>query len=445
MSIALSQVRADRAVRSVLESQWNGDPMVLLDSPPGAGKTGIVERLAVQAIGLMAERCMIATQTNEQAFDLCRRLARGFPRLSFVFFARQGLAIPADVCFLANLNIVHSPRDFPQGPVAVIANAAKWSWIRDDIEPFDLQIVDESYQLPDYRFHQIAGLAHRHVLVGDPGQIAPIITCEIERWRCDPAGPHVACPSALVTRHPDIRRISLPVSRRLPTDTAAFVQPAFYPDLPFTALVNGHERRLGTVPLEGDALDPAIDLACDGATIVSLEIPPLITGIYDTQASSTIIRLIERLLARQATVTDEAGRRPLKPGTIGVVCTHVAQVNAVRERLPDNCAEVLVETADRFQGLERQVMIVHHPLSGRADAGAFHLDAGRLCVMLSRHRVACFVVARGGIEPLLHHYAPGGNRALGMYNDPEFEGWRAHVTLLAHLEKQGRIVRLQHG
>jgi trehalose/maltose hydrolase-like predicted phosphorylase len=48
---------ADNAVRRVLETQWDGVPAVRLDSPPGAGKTGIVERLAVQSLGLLHERC----------------------------------------------------------------------------------------------------------------------------------------------------------------------------------------------------------------------------------------------------------------------------------------------------------------------------------------------------------------------------------------------------
>jgi Ni2+-binding GTPase involved in maturation of urease and hydrogenase len=68
---------ADEAVRRVLQTQWDGVPAVRLDSPPGAGKTGIVERLAVQSLGLLHERCMIATITNEQAFDVARRLASG--------------------------------------------------------------------------------------------------------------------------------------------------------------------------------------------------------------------------------------------------------------------------------------------------------------------------------------------------------------------------------
>ncbi len=86
-------------------------------------------------------------------------------------------------------------------------------------------------------------------------------------------------------------------------------------------------------------------------------------------------------------------------------------------------------------------MLVHHPLSGRADAGAFHLDAGRLCVMLSRHRIACFVVGRAGMEAMLLRHAPAGDRIPGLAEDPEFEGWRAHLSLLAQLREERRLVR----
>jgi hypothetical protein len=101
-----------------------------------------------------------------------------------------------------------------------------------------------------------------------------------------------------------------------------------------------------------------------------------------------------------------------------------------------------VETADRFQGLERPVLVAWHPLSGRAEASPFHLEAGRLCVMLSRHRVACFLIARAGIEVLLLRYAPSGDRVLGLPGDPELEGWRAHLSILQRLRGDDRTVTL---
>ncbi len=127
---------------------------------------------------------------------------------------------------------------------------------------------------------------------------------------------------------------------------------------------------------------------------------------------------------------------------IVVAGAHVSQVNRIRERLPLDLSEVFVETSDRFQGLERPVMLIYLPLSGRADASVFHLDAGRLCVMASRHRIVCFLVCRAGIEDLLLRYAPSGDRVLGLDEDTEFNGWQAHLTIARRLRERDRIIRL---
>jgi hypothetical protein len=438
------QELADAAVRRVLETQWQGVPAVRLDSPPGAGKTGIVERLAVQSLALLRERCMIATQTNEQAFDLARRLAYGFPRHTFHLLKRKDLALPAELTQAQNLRVVEAFDELPAGPCVVIANAWKWSWIQHHEQSFDLQIVDEAFQLPDFRFHQIAVLARRFVLVGDPGQIAPVIGCEIERWQCDPTGPHVPCPVALLKRHENVLRLTLPVSRRLVQDTVDFVQPAFYPNLQFSALSpNGARTPAFATPISGRRpIDQALDAAERGVSVSFVELPARIAGEVDEELAAMLVSLAERTLERSGRIREGNTSTTLTAANVGIVCAHVSQVNAVRERLPSHLSDVLVETADRFQGLEREITLIHHPLSGRADASEFHLDAGRLCVMLSRHRTACWIVSRAGLRGQLLRYAPSGDRLLGVDEDPEYEGWRAHMELVSSLESQGRIIRL---
>ena len=94
------EVRAEEAIRRVLGTQWDGDPAVRLDSPPGAGKTGVVERLAAQSLGNMHERCMIGTQTNEQAFDLARRIAENYPRLERLPVCPKGAACSSGAVYL---------------------------------------------------------------------------------------------------------------------------------------------------------------------------------------------------------------------------------------------------------------------------------------------------------------------------------------------------------
>lgn len=434
---------ADRALEAVLRSQWIGQPAIVLRSPPGAGKTGVAERLALQSARLLHERCMLVTQTNQQAFDLARRLATNSGRFPIYLFVRQDLELPADFDQLPSLNIVNRMADLPSGPSITIGNAAKWSWLQTPDALFDVQIVDEAFQLPDYRFQLIANLAARHVLIGDPGQIDPFVTCEIERWRCDPAGPQVACPTALIKRHPSVAQLELPVSRRLNTDTVGLVQPAFYPDLEFSAMSRDRSIAFGVAGIM--PFDAALDAVAGGSSIVMVELPAQSTGQIDGDLAHELVSAIHRLLSRQPTMRDDGRTCAVTPDMIGVVCAHVNQVNAVRERLGPSLADVFVETANRFQGIERPFMFVHHPLSGRADATAFHLDAGRLCVMLSRHRVGCWIFGRAGIAEQLQRFAPVGNRALGIDEDPEFRGWSAHLSIMLSLTESGRIYPAVHG
>lgn len=438
-----SEAAANAALDAVLESQWRGVPAVVLRSPPGAGKTGVAQRVALQSATYLQQRCMVVTQTNEQAYDLTRRLVSNAAGLPIYMFAKQGLSLPDDLRHEARLRIVQRIGDLPQAPSITIGNAAKWSWI-DSADPlFDVQIVDEAFQLPDYKYHLISNLAPRHALIGDPGQIDPFVNCEIERWRCDPSGPQVSCPAALVKRHPSVLQLALPVSRRLNADTVSIIQPAFYPDMPFRAM--SRDRAVGFQAAGIMPFDAALDGVADGASIVMVELPPQITGEADGELAQELVASISRLLHRRAWMSDDGRVRDVTAADIGVVCAHVSQVNAVRERLGPGLSDVFVETANRFQGIERHFMFVHHPLSGRADATAFHLDAGRLCVMLSRHRIGCWVFGRHGITDQLTRFAPAGDRALGIDDDPEYKGWRSHLTLLAALSRANRVFPAVHG
>jgi hypothetical protein len=63
---------------------------------------------------------------------------------------------------------------------------------------------------------------------------------------------------------------------------------------------------------------------------------------------------------------------------------HRDQAQAIRSQLGLlSSSGVTVDRANRLQGREFDVTIVLHPLSGRLDATAFHLEAGRQCVLTS--------------------------------------------------------------
>ena len=119
---------------------------------------------------------------------------------------------------------------------------------------------------------------------------------------------------------------------------------------------------------------------------------------------------------------------------IAIGAAHRDQVAAIRSFLPPSAAEVTVDTANRLQGREYDLTVVLHPLSGRQDATAFHLESGRLCVLTSRHRHACVVVARAGIADLLDAHPSTEPVHIGV---PEKfpDGWEANQAMLAHLHR----------
>ena len=429
---------ADQRTRQVLLTQPSVQQLVI-DSPPGAGKTGVAERVAVQGAWLQGEKVMIATQTKAQSLDLVERLASGWPSREVYLFAKQGMNIPDEIKAMGNAKVITSLNSLPNSPHIVVANAAKWSYAKEC--HFDLLIVDEAYQLRDSQFIQIAGLATRHVLVGDPGQIAPVVSADVSQWRNMPDGPQVPAPQALLARRPDhALRMTLPSSRRLPADTVDYVQPAFYPQLPFTATSRLGDRLL--LPGQGDShrWDEVIDKAGSGATLLMAELPARSTGEFDDQLSAEIAGLALRLLERGTEMLDDGQTIALTPQQIGVVCAHRSQVYSVQQRLGKELEGVYVETADRYQGLERRVMIAHHPLSGRMTLSDFQLDSGRLCVMTSRHRVCCFLLARAGLAERLGALSPSVERVLGLAEDPAHQGRYAHRSLLQKLSEHKRIV-----
>jgi hypothetical protein len=148
------------------------------------------------------------------------------------------------------------------------------------------------------------------------------------------------------------------------------------------------------------------------------------------QAVAAVTR---RLVERGGVARSGDEQRPLTPERIAVGAAHQDQVAAVRTALGGLADRVVVDTANRLQGREYEVTVVLHPLSGRRDATAFHLEAGRLCVLASRHRHACVVVARAGIRDLLDVHP--SHEPVHLDEPVTFtDGWAANQTFMAHLE-----------
>jgi hypothetical protein len=102
----------------------------------------------------------------------------------------------------------------------------------------------------------------------------------------------------------------------------------------------------------------------------------------------------------------------------------------------------MVTTPEIWQGQQRPIMLVKHPLSGARSLSEFDLDPGRLCVLLSRHQLGCVLLTRDGLlDALDRHEHDSTARPSGAEN-VTWKGWRGNLAIAAALEEAGRVVRL---
>lgn len=383
------------AVLSDIESRR---PLVVLKAPPGSGKTHVLVRAAALARhrGL---RVAVATQTNSQADDLCRRMGFEFPGIGAHRFSSASHD-PGDLGDAVAL--IHTARELPPGACVVVATTAKWASTKD-VPEFDVLLVDEAWQMPWADFMLLAPVAPRFLLVGDPGQIEPTVTIAVPRWETSERAPHRAAPAVILgdASIPCSVR-ELPVSTRLPHDTVEFVR-HFY-DFDFASWSAAGERRIELAPAKKRraGIDDAIErLGCGSLSLLTLPTPTDGVPADDRELAEACAQVVRRLLDRRAVAVLGDDRAPLEPGDIGVVATHRATNARLVEALGNFGEHVRVDTPERWQGLERKVMVAVHPLSGVTAPSAFDLATGRLCVMASRHQVGLVVVSRDHIGDTL--------------------------------------------
>ena len=426
----------DTVIAAVLTDMRTPDHRaVIVDSPPGAGKSTLVVRAAAE-LAARGEECIIVAQTNNQVNDLTTRLATQHPALLLGRLSATDYTAPPAVLALPNVTVATRVDGLAAAQI-ILATAAKWATVKD--RTWAWAIVDEAYQMRSDMLLLIAARFDRALVVGDPGQLDPFSAVEVSRWIGLPYDPMLNAVSVLQAHNPDLPVHRLPVSWRLPASAAPVISGAFYPFSGFRAATNPATRRLEfTAAGIRNRADATLDEAARSGWALH-ELPARHTIRTDGEAAEEAAMLAIRFLARGAAGTCERhpDGRLLGPENIAIGVAHRDQADRIRQALaqavPAVAGMIKVDTANRLQGAEFDITIVLHPLSGRRDATTFHLEAGRLCVLASRHRHACVVVARAGIADLLDAHPPDEPIHLGV--PAKFpDGWEANQTVLAHLD-----------
>jgi hypothetical protein len=283
---------------------------------------------------------------------------------------------------------------------------------------------------------QCATVSERFLLIGDPGQIPPVVTIDARRWETSPRAPHRAAPE-VVLAEPGLVQVrfvgSLPACRRLPHESVAFIK-AFY-DFDFEAYAAPGENGVdvsGGAPWMGH-------LSSGQPQVLTIQTPlhgPPIE--VDLEVAAAVATTVESLLGAGATVRIGGSERFLTAGDLGVTSSHRVMNAALVAALGARANDIRVDTPERWQGLERPMMIAVHPLSGVTDPSAFDLETGRLCVMASRHQAGMVLVTRDHVGETLRNHVPSAGQAPGL-PDAVGRGHDAHLTFWERVEAAGSI------
>lgn len=443
-AVIASAKHVEDAIRTDLLRRVGQEAAVVAEAPAGAGKSHFVSSTAGQ-LRAGGFRVALVAPTNDQAHSLVERVTLLSPGLPVAFVHAQNRALPPALASLPGVTQPSAADARDQRDPLVIATVDKLAdaYLRDGLSGFDVLIIDEAFQADAARYYTIAAVATTHLLVGDAGQLDPFSTLDDATfWRGGPEDPLQTAVGVLLRNHPEpgtpVHR--LPITRRL--DIRAIpVARCFYPGHHFDSAVRPDVRRLllgraGPGSRSVATIDGALnEAATHGWAHVTLPGAPVLTA--DPATAELIRDLVVRLFARNTRTISENHELAanLQPSEVAVGVSHNDQKDLVRAVLDAaGLGDVTVDTANRLQGLTFEVVVAWHPLAGSSATDAFHLDPGRLCVLLTRHRQACIVVGRDTDRALLEGIPPATPGFLGWDPDPVLDGWDIHEAVFNFLD-----------
>ncbi|MFD6093388.1 AAA family ATPase [Oerskovia sp. NPDC060338] len=333
---------------------WRGRPVTIIQAPPGSGKStliaDIVDHLAART-DLVIDVCAF---TRDATVSVAGRIAEqvGPSKVVCTVSGWPTEALPEDVASPSEAHDISNPVK-----VGTLASRA-----RNRTGEADLLIIDEAYQATFDLVSAAANTATQVLLVGDPGQIGPVVTTNTIAWDHLRMGPHMRAPEVFAQRE-DAISIQMDATFRLGPLSTSIVAPLY--DFDFACA--RPERHV-----------------IDAAEVEVLKVPRT-DDPYSLETAKLVAKRAASFVGR--TLVEADGSQTLLSSTdVAVVVSHNAQQSAIEGTLSRlGIVGVSVGTADRLQGGQWHVVVALDPLLAKDSASSHSLSSGRLCVMLSRH------------------------------------------------------------
>ena len=263
------------------------------------------------------------------------------------------------------------------------SNGPVLTWIRNQSGPFvvggtsfffsnrdvrehrlDYLFIDEAAQYSLVDCMAVSGIADNLVLMGDPQQLAQVVTA------VHPGGVENSALGHFMGDH-----------AILPADMGYFVEVTrrLHPEVNHAVSWLAYEGKLRPHPSTSD-----FKVAGHEQGLIAIPVPHLGNSTSSNEEADVVVDLVSKLNGSK------------DPSNVLVVAAYNAQVDLLRQKLDGaGFEEVLVGTVDKYQGREGMAVIYSFAASSSMDAPRgleFLLDRNRLNVAISRAKATCYLV-----------------------------------------------------
>lgn len=352
------------ATAKALLSAWSGDPVIVVDSPPGGGKTLAGVTIAAHLVTRAHLNVVAAFPTKMQGTSFVDRLVAQVPPEKIIvnMYGVTEKDVPAGVRCV-NFGPLPIGGSLTVRTVASLAVSPMNSDDLTTVKPFyEVLIVDEGYQVTLSDMTAAATGFPQVVVLGDPGQIGPVVTHDVSLWD-GPSAPHLPAPKILKTRG-GAKAFKMDGTYRLGAETVKALAPLY--DFAFTSRRPARYGVLGGARLN--------------------EVEHMLLPDDDATAAKLVARRAVALAGAEVDMGD--GLRQATERDVAVVVARNAQVTIVSAHIASaSMPGIAVGTADRMQGGEWPFVVSLDPCYQATADDAHAKDQGRTCVMASRHMV----------------------------------------------------------
>jgi uncharacterized protein len=367
LTTGLLQPGADPLASTIAVVGAMDETILPIQGPPGTGKTYVTAR-AILSLVRQGARVGVTSNSHEAIRNVLMgcvsALDEDDPDLTLDLVHKLGAG---EDSYPDNCPVRRTTDNAKAEAGRHVVGATAWFFARDEnVQAFDWLFVDEAGQVGLANMVAMGRAARNIVLVGDPRQLPQVIQ------GAHPEPANLSCLDWMLGEHatvPPDRGIFLPVSRRMHPEVCRFISEQVYEGRLTSHPDTGHQAVRGTqfpeagvfwvpVPHEGNA-----QIATDEVEAIRVAVTDLLKGTWTEKDGTS---------------------RPMRASDIIVVAPYNAQMNALRDALPD---AIRVGTVDKFQGQEAPVCLVSMTASSAEETPRgmdFLFSLNRINVAVSR-------------------------------------------------------------